>query len=80
MNRSVWIVTSIAVFALAVVCVYLGLGLVPSRVEAQAKGTAAGWWLVWTVIWIAVVSAVSLGAFLLAAGLGKVPETRRRLS
>lgn len=77
MNRNVWIVAGIVVFALAIVSVMLGMGLVPPREIAQERGTGAGWWLVWTVIWITVLTAVSLGVFLVAAGAGKVPETRR---
>lgn len=80
MNRKIWLVAGIVVVALAVLCVFLGLGLVPSKAGAQEKGTVAGWYLVWIVIWVAVVSSVSLGAFLIAAGLGKVPETRDQIS
>ena len=75
MNRNVWIVAGLVVLALAVVNVLLGMNLVPSMAEAQEKGTIAGWWLLWTVIGLAVASAVALAGFLLAAGLGKVPET-----
>lgn len=75
MNRNAWIVAGVAVFALAAVNVILGMNLVPSIDVAQQKGTAPGWWLIWIVIAISVVSAVALGCFLIAAGLGKVPET-----
>jgi hypothetical protein len=75
MNRNVWIVAGVFVFALAALNVVLGMTLVPSMEVAQQKGTAAGWWLIWVVIAISVTSAVSLGCFLIAAGLGKVPET-----
>jgi hypothetical protein len=75
MNRNVWIVAGVAVFALALLNIVLGMNLVPSMAVAQEKGTVAGWWLIWVVISIAVISAVSLGCFLIAAGLGKVPET-----
>jgi len=75
MNRNVWIVAGLFVLGLAVVNVVLGLNLVPTIAVAQQKGTAPGWWLIWVVIAISVISAVALGAFLIAAGLGKVPET-----
>ena len=75
MNRTVWIVAGIVVLALGLINVVLGLNLVPSIAEAQQKGTAAGWWLIWFVIALTVACAVALGGFLLAAGLGKVPET-----
>jgi hypothetical protein len=45
---------------------------------ATERGTIAGWWLIWTVIMLVVISALALGGFLLAAGLGKVPETRAK--
>jgi hypothetical protein len=75
MNRSVWIVAGIVVIALGIVNVILGTSLVPTITVAQERGTAAGWWLIWVVIALTVVCAVALGGFLLAAGLGKVPET-----
>ena len=80
MHRKIWLLVGVVVLALAVLCVFLGLGMVPSRAGAQEKGTVAGWYLVWTVIWIATLSTASLGAFLIAAGLGKVPETRSSIS
>ena len=76
MNRRIWILAGIVVLALAVVNVLLGLNLVPSKAVAAEKGTGPGWWLIWTVIAVTVISAVALGGFLLAAGLGRVPETR----
>jgi hypothetical protein len=75
MNRNVWTVAGVFVFALAALNVILGKYLVPSMAVATEKGTVAGWWLIWVVISISVLSAVSLGCFLIAAGLGKVPET-----
>ena len=75
MNRSVWIAAGIVVLALGVLNIVLGLNLVPTIGVAQQKGTAAGWWLIWVVIGLTVVCAVALGGFLVAAGLGKVPET-----
>jgi hypothetical protein len=75
MNRNVWIVAGIGVIALGIVNVILGLNLVPTITVAQERGTAAGWWLIWCVIALTVISAVALGGFLVAAGLGKVPET-----
>jgi len=75
MNRTVWIIAGIVVLALGIINVVLGMNLVPSLGVAQQKGVAAGWWLVWFVIALTAASAVSLGGFLVAAGLGKVPET-----
>ena len=78
MNRNVWIVAGLAVIALGILNVVLGMNLVPSMAVATERGTAAGWWLIWVVITLVLLSAVSLGGFLLAAGLGKVPETRTK--
>jgi uncharacterized membrane protein len=78
MNRNVWIVAGLVVIALGIVNVILGTNLVPTIAVAQERGTAAGWWLIWVVIALTVVCAVALGGFLLAAGLGKVPETADR--
>ena len=78
MNRSVWIVAGIAAIALGILNVILGMNLVPSIEVATERGTAPGWWLIWTVIAATVVCALALGCFLLAAGLGKVPETADR--
>ena len=75
MNRNVWIVAALVVLALGVVNVLLGMNLVPTLAVAQEKGTVAGWWLLWIVIGLVEVSAIALAGFLLAAGLGKVPET-----
>jgi hypothetical protein len=72
----VWIVAGIVVLALGVLNIVLGIGLVPTKAIADERGTGPGWWLIWTVISLTVISAVALGGFLLAAGLGKVPETR----
>jgi len=78
MNRSVWIVVGIVVIALGILNVILGINLVPTQSVAEERGTVAGWWLIWCVIALTVICAVALGAFLLAAGLGKVPETADR--
>jgi len=75
MNRSVWIVAGIVVFLLGVVNVVLGMNLVPSMAVAEERGVLAGWWLIWIVIALTFASAAALAGFLLAAGLGKVPET-----
>jgi hypothetical protein len=75
MNRTVWIVAGIVVIALGILNVILGINLVPTISVATERGTAPGWWLIWSVIVLTVVCALALGAFLLAAGLGKVPET-----
>ncbi len=78
MNRNVWIVAGIVVIALGIVNVILGMNLVPTMAVASERGTGPGWWLIWCVIALTVVCALALGAFLLAAGLGKVPETADR--
>ena len=76
-NRVQWLVLAVVVFGLAVLGVVLGLNLVPPRAVAEERGTVAGWWIIWTVIGITTLMALSVAAFLLAAGLGKVPETKR---
>ena len=78
MNRNVWIVAGIVVIALGILNIVLGMNLVPTRTIALERGTGPGWWLIWTVIALVVISAVALGGFLVAAGLGKVPETRAK--
>jgi hypothetical protein len=78
MNRNVWIVVGLVVIAIAIVNVILGMNLVPTRAIAEERGTGPGWWLIWSVIALTVICALSLGGFLLAAGLGKIPETRSR--
>jgi hypothetical protein len=75
MNRNVWIVAGLAVIAIGILNVILGMNLVPTIEVAQERGTAPGWWLIWSVIALTLVCAVALGGFLVAAGLGKVPET-----
>jgi hypothetical protein len=75
MNRNVWIVTGIVVIAIGILNVILGMNLVPTLTVAQERGTAPGWWLIWSVIALTLVCTLALGGFLLAAGLGKVPET-----
>ena len=78
MNRNVWLVAGLVVIALGLLNVVLGTNLVPTMSVAIQKGTIAGWWLIWIVIGLVVISAISLGGFLVAAGLGKVPETRAK--
>jgi hypothetical protein len=75
MNRNVWIVAGIVVIAIGILNVILGMNLVPTLTVAQERGTAPGWWLIWSVIALTLVCTLALGGFLLAAGLGKVPET-----
>ena len=75
MNRNLWIVAGIVVLGIAAVNVLLGMNLVPTLAVAQERGVAPGYWLIWTVIALTVVASVSLAGFLIAAGLGKVPET-----
>jgi hypothetical protein len=78
MNRNVWLVAGLVVIALGLVNVVMGTRMVPTMAVATEKGTVAGWWLIWSVIGLVLISAVSLGGFLVAAGLGKVPETRAK--
>ena len=78
MNRNVWLVAGLVVIALGIVKVVMGTRMVPTMAVAKERGTVAGWWLIWVVIGLVVISAVSLGGFLVAAGLGKVPETRTK--
>ena len=78
MNRNVWIVAGILSLALGVLNVVLGTYLVPTLAVAQEKGTAAGFYLIWCVIALTALCAFALAGFLLAAGLGKVPETATR--
>ena len=78
MNRNVWIVAGIVVIALGILNIILGMNLVPTMAVAEERGTGTGWWLIWSVIALTVVCAVALGGFLLAAGLGRVPETRTK--
>lgn len=78
MNRNVWLVAGLVVIALGLVNVVMGTRMVPAMAVATERGTLAGWWLIWIVIGLVVISAVSLGGFLVAAGLGKVPETRAK--
>ena len=75
MNRSVWIVAGIVVLAVGLLNVVLGTYLVPTLQVAAEKGTAPGFYLIWAVIALIAICAIALGGFLLAAGLGKVPET-----
>jgi hypothetical protein len=77
-SRVQWLVLGVVVFLLAILGVVLGLNLVPPKAVAEERGTVAGWWIIWTVIAIATLMTVAVGAFLLAAGLGKVPETEGR--
>jgi uncharacterized membrane protein len=74
-RRAQWIVAAIGVLGLAVLSIVLGASLVPTKVEALERGTVAGWWIIWTVIWMTVLTALAVAGFLLAAGIGKVPET-----
>jgi hypothetical protein len=78
MNRNVWLVAGLVVIALGIVNVVLGTRMVPTMAVATERGTVAGWWLIWVVIALVLICAVSLGGFLVAAGLGKVPETRTK--
>ena len=74
-HRLQWIVLAIIVVALAVLGIVLGTNLVGSREAALERGTVAGWWIVWIVIALNTLMALVVAGFLLAAGLGKVPET-----
>jgi hypothetical protein len=78
MNRNVWLVAGLVVVALGIANVVMGTRMVPTMAVATERGTIAGWWLIWIVIALVVLCAVSLGGFLVAAGLGKVSETRTR--
>ena len=75
MKRNIWIVAGLFVLLLGVLNILLGMNLVPTKAIAEQRGTVAGWWLIWIVIALTVTSSTALGVFLLAAGLGKVPET-----
>jgi hypothetical protein len=78
MNRNVWLVAGLVVIALGILNVVMGMNLVPTMTVATERGTIAGWWLIWVVIGLVVICAISLGGFLLAAGFGKIPETRTK--
>jgi len=76
MNRNIWLGAAAIVVLIAVIIVLLGMSLVPPMAVAIERTTVAGWWLVWCVIAVTVASSLALAAFLLAAGLGKMEETR----
>lgn len=76
MNRNVWIGMAAVVLVIAGIIVVLGTTLVPSMAVAIERTTVAGWWLIWIVIGLVVAASLALAGFLLAAGLGKVEETR----
>jgi hypothetical protein len=78
MNRNVWIVLGVVVIAIGLLNIVLGMNLVPTMSIAREKGVIAGWWLIWLMIVVTAASAGALGAFLIRAGLGKVPETASR--
>jgi hypothetical protein len=78
MNRNVWIAAGLVVIAIGILNFLLGMNLVPTMAVATERGTVAGWWLIWSVIALVEISVLALGVFLLAAGLGKVPETRTK--
>ena len=74
-NRVQWIVLALVVVGLAALGIVLGMTLVPTRDVATERGTVAGWWIIWSVIGLSTLMALAVAAFLLAAGLGKLPET-----
>jgi cytochrome bd-type quinol oxidase subunit 2 len=57
-------VTALVVLGLAVGSVLLGQNLLPTRVDATAKGTLAPWFIVWGMIGIVALCAVVLAGFL----------------
>ena len=79
-NRLQWMVLAIVVLLLALLGLTLGTNLVGSREAAVERGTVAGWWIVWIVIGLSTLMALTVAGFLVAAALGKVPETAGRPS
>jgi hypothetical protein len=71
MNRPVpAVLMAVVVIAFAVVAYLLGVGLLPTRLEAIEKGTLAPWFIVWLMIGITQLCCVALALFLVRTGLG----------
>jgi hypothetical protein len=65
MHRPAIIVAAIASFGLAVFSFILGVNLVPTLATLTERGLVAPWYVVWVMIWLTVLSAVTLGVFLI---------------
>lgn len=74
MNRNAvgWIAGAIGVLGLAAVSLSLGMGLMPSRMAAQEKGTLVPWFLTWGMISTTALIAVVIAGFIIAIAVSQV--------
>ena len=66
-NPTMWKLAAVAVLAIVLVNLALGVNLLPGPSEAQEKGTFAALMITWAMVLISAGSGLALAGFLLTA-------------
>jgi hypothetical protein len=63
--KALWTLVAVGVLGLSGLLVVLGMTLMPSAAEAQAKGTYMPWLLTWVILAVATLTSLVLAGFLI---------------
>jgi hypothetical protein len=75
-NRVMWIGVAVAVLALGVFELILGLNLLPSMEVAEQRGVVAPLFVTWTMVAVTVVTTAVLAVYLFAVATGRAQAPR----
>ena len=60
LNRVAWILASIAILVFAVLSLWLGVVIMPTKPAAEKVGTLVPWYFTWGLIWLCVLMSVAI--------------------
>jgi hypothetical protein len=66
-----WILSAVAVVGVAVLTLWLGLTLLPSRTAAYEAGTIVPWCVTWGLVWMTVLIALIVAGILFLVGMDR---------
>jgi len=66
----VWMLSAVAMLAVAALTYWFGVVLLPSRATAQTVGTIVPWYLTWGLVWMTVLIAIVIAVNLFMVALG----------
>jgi hypothetical protein len=66
-----WILSAVAVVGVAVLTLWLGLRLLPSRTAAYEAGTIVPWCVTWGLVWMTVLIALIVAGNLFLVGMNR---------
>ena len=67
LNRVVWILAGLVILLFAVLALWLGVVIMPTKPAAEKVGTLVPWYFTWGLIWLCVLMSVAIAISLLRA-------------